>query len=457
MSDVPSAAVRSRFWPDYRTLWRWHFYAGLFCIPFVIVLSLSGSVYLFKPQVERWLDRPYDGHAVSGERGLPSAQVQAALAAVPHGTFAGFELPVDAGDAARVLVAGEQGTQRVYVHPTSHQVLHQVAEDHRLMRQMFRLHGELWMGDRGSNLVEIASCWTIVLILTGLLLWWPRGGLGAAGVLYPRLGRGQRLFWRDLHAVTGLWISVLVLFLLMTGLPWAKFWGGYFKQVRQWTGTAVARQDWPSGSPRSRRGGHSDHGGGGGRHTAGPPPDLAALDRVVAVAIPLALPAPTVVNPPAQPGGDWTVVCNAQNRPLRQTVHVQPDSAEITRRETFDKKHWIDRVVGTCIAAHEGQLFGLANQLLGLAAAMGLIVVCLSAVVLWWRRRDPGTLGAPQPLVSVHGTAGLLGVLALLTVLLPLFGASLVVVLLLERFVLRRVAGVGRWLGLEHHRPTGEA
>jgi len=449
MSDDTTTPGRSRFWPDYRTLWRWHFYAGLLCIPFVIVLSLSGSVYLFKPQVERWLDRAYDGHDVAAGRGLPSAHVQAALAAVPHGTFSGIELPVAEGDAARVLVAGDQGTQRVYVHPTSHEVLHQVAEDQRLMRQMFRLHGELWMGDRGSNLVEIASCWTIVLILTGLLLWWPRGGLGAAGVLYPRLGRGQRVFWRDLHAVTGLWISVLVLFLLFTGLPWAKFWGGYFKQVRQWTGTAVARQDWPSGSPRPNRGGHSEHGGGGRNHHAdAPPPDLTALDRIMAAAMPLNLPPPTVINPPSKPGGEWTVVCNTQNRPQRQTLHLDADTAEIRRRETFDKKHWIDRVVGTCIAAHEGQLFGWANQLLGLGAAIGLIVVCLSAVVLWWRRREPGTLGAPLPLVSVRGTAGLLGVLALLTVLLPLFGASLLVVLLLERLVLRRFAGVSRWLGL---------
>ena len=38
----------------YRTIWRWHFYAGLFCIPFVLWLALTGSIYLFKPQVEAW-------------------------------------------------------------------------------------------------------------------------------------------------------------------------------------------------------------------------------------------------------------------------------------------------------------------------------------------------------------------------------------------------------------------
>ena len=41
----------------YRALWRWHFHAGLFCIPFVIVLALTGSIYLFKPQIDAFADR----------------------------------------------------------------------------------------------------------------------------------------------------------------------------------------------------------------------------------------------------------------------------------------------------------------------------------------------------------------------------------------------------------------
>ena len=51
-------------WPDYGAFWRWHFYAGLFCIPFIIVLASSGSIYLFKPQVESSIDRQYDNLAI---------------------------------------------------------------------------------------------------------------------------------------------------------------------------------------------------------------------------------------------------------------------------------------------------------------------------------------------------------------------------------------------------------
>jgi uncharacterized iron-regulated membrane protein len=53
----------------YRTMWRWHFYVGLFVLPFVLSLSVSGSIYLFKPQVDRWKDGAYRNLGTAGVRG----------------------------------------------------------------------------------------------------------------------------------------------------------------------------------------------------------------------------------------------------------------------------------------------------------------------------------------------------------------------------------------------------
>ena len=89
------------------------------------------------------------------------------------------------------------------------------------------------MGNRGSAVVELAASWAIIMILTGLYLWWPRKAKTLGGIVYPRLGAGSRVFWRDLHGVTGFWISGLALCLLVSGLPWAKFWGDYLKNMRR--------------------------------------------------------------------------------------------------------------------------------------------------------------------------------------------------------------------------------
>ncbi len=69
----------------HRAVWRWHFYAGLFCIPFVIILSLTGAAYLFKPQVEAFLDAPYDHLVIEGGPRSPEAQVKAAKSLTDKG------------------------------------------------------------------------------------------------------------------------------------------------------------------------------------------------------------------------------------------------------------------------------------------------------------------------------------------------------------------------------------
>src|SRR6202012_1228906 len=49
----------------YRTIWRWHFYAALFPLPCVALLATTGAIYLFKPQIDAWIDRPYDHMALA--------------------------------------------------------------------------------------------------------------------------------------------------------------------------------------------------------------------------------------------------------------------------------------------------------------------------------------------------------------------------------------------------------
>ena len=201
----------------YRLLWRWHFYAGLFCLPFVLWLACTGLIYLFKPQIEPLLEQRY-AQVAAGPAQPASAQVAAALAAVPGTVLNSYQLPTSRTDVAQVLLGQGSELIRVYVDPASLRVLHVVRENDRFMRVIFYLHGELMLGSAGSMVVELAASWTILMLLTGLYLWWPRGRR-LAGVLYPRVNQRGRVFWRDLHAVTAVWVSLLALFLLVSGLP----------------------------------------------------------------------------------------------------------------------------------------------------------------------------------------------------------------------------------------------
>ncbi|MGE3315656.1 MAG: PepSY-associated TM helix domain-containing protein [Planctomycetaceae bacterium] len=460
-----SSTPPSRGWPDYRAVWRWHFYAGMFCVPFVIILSITGTIYLFKPQIEAWNDRAYDNLQDVGERAGSRTQVEAALAAVPGSTFQACEFPTATNNATRVLVDHSGESTRVYVHPATSQVLYVRPDESGIIPLVKRIHGELMIGNNGSHIVELAACWTVVMILSGLFLWWPRNAKGLGGIIYPRFNGGSRMFWRDIHGVTGVWISSLALFLVITGLPWANFWGEYFKGLRRLTGTAVAKQEWSTGSESSKtvetaesgkhkgHAGHESGGGGGGpwrrrKGVAVSPEQLDAIDRVIAAVAPLDLAPPVLISPSAEKPSQWDVASMTPNRPLRVNLVVDGASGEIVSRKGFQDRHIFDRAVGTGIAIHEGQMFGWLNQLLALLTTSGLVLLSVSGVVLWWRRRNLGVLGAPAVGMNPRLSWGLVAFVALLGIALPLFGASLIIVLICERFFLRRIPPVKRWLGL---------
>ena len=473
----------------YRTIWRWHFYAGLFVMPLVLILSMTGAFYLFKPQVDRWQERAFQNLPTTGAV-APSAQVAAALAATPGAHLGYYRLPQVSGDAALVHLAMPKGGRDLFISPQG-KVLGGIDRQSRLIEIDKRIHGQLLLGKQGSWIVEMAASWAIVLILSGLYLWWPKGR-GMAGVVWPRLGAGGRLFWRDLHAVTGFWVSGLALVLLFTGLPWADVWGSAFKGVRQEMGWMKGPQDWTIGGKPAGGGHEGEHhasgmddmegmpgmaamggggsggsGGGGWHHHHGAPVafDPAMFDRMVGNASAARLAFPVMVIAPGMPAGEggwgrpakgWVIRSDAQNRPLRVTLTYDAKTGAFKSRDDFAHNHPIDQVMAYGIAWHEGQLFGLANQLIGVATALMMMTLVVSGFVMWRRRKPEGVLGAP-PAAAPPARLNSMGfklIVLFLIIWLPLFTASLAVLWLFDALVLPRLPALARWLGRTYAEPA---
>lgn len=444
----------------YSIVWRWHFYAGILVMPFVIILAVTGAIYLFKPQIDAYSSAPFRNLIIASPLATADEQVAAALTALPGATLSAYKLPHAATDAATILVNNNNQELNVYIHPATLQVLAIKSAQTPLLHYAHAIHGELLMGTLGSILVELAACWAIVLVISGIYLWWPRKASGLAGVLYPRLSLNGRLFWRDLHSTIGMWLSFCVLFLLISGLPWAYVWGNALNQVRTITGTGALKQDWVIAG--------SDHHSATARPIAylnldtPAPPQMAkrSLQEIVKQAEQLQFAPPVLIRPPrddasapAQPWikqsvRNWTVSATAQNRTLNADAELDPYTGAVLSKNEFSQKHIIDRAIGIGIAAHEGQLFGWANQLLGLLTAVGLVVMSISGFVMWRKRAPSNVLGAPPRLASAQIGVGFMLFIGLAGLLLPVLGLSLIALGLLEWLVLSRMARARKWLGL---------
>ena len=237
--DVPAqpgtALTRSSL---YRAVWRWHFYAGLLVLPLLIWLAVTGALFVYHDAIDQRAHADLLTVPAASESAPHSAVLAAALAAQPGAWFK-YTPAAAPGRSAEVGVRTADGAKvAVYLNPANAQVLGTLSDRGTLGWTIRKLHSLKYFGPVQRGFIEMAAGWAVLLVLTGLYLWWPRGageaGKGKAargGVVSVRGTPRQRVYWRDLHAVTGLVVGVALLFLAITGMPWSVLWGA---QANAW-------------------------------------------------------------------------------------------------------------------------------------------------------------------------------------------------------------------------------
>ena len=177
---------------------------------------------------------------------------------------------------------------------------------------------------------------------------------------------------------------------------------------------------------------------------------MANVDTAVQVADAEGLRHPMTVALPAadDEAGVFSVIGYAFDAPSdEETVHVDRYGGQVVSTYGFDDYPALAQVVSHGIGLHEGRSLGLWSFWGAALMCAAVIFMCVTGPLMWWRRRPEGAgrLGAPRGRMPLRATPLLAVVLVALGVLLPFFGLSLLVVLLLDQLVLRRVPALSRW------------
>lgn len=158
----------------YKAIWRWHFYAGLVFTPFLLILAVTGGMYLFKPQIEEKLYHDLYHVQAQSQSVSPSAQVQAVKEKYPDADVLTYKPSERSTHSSEVGISLKDHTYTIFVNPHNGHIIGKLDDSSRLMNQIEEFHGELMAGTAGDRIVELAACWAIVLIVTGAFLWWPQ-------------------------------------------------------------------------------------------------------------------------------------------------------------------------------------------------------------------------------------------------------------------------------------------
>ncbi len=456
----PAAPVRANSF--YFAVWRWHFYAGIYVIPFLLMLATTGLIMLWS-------------HTLQGRNGeqmqvAPAAtsvpvsqQADAAAAAVPGGKVTQYVSPLGPDRVALFRVEAGSDATAVQVNPQTGAVLGQMAWGGGWYDWADHIHGSLLLGILGDRLIEIAAGFGIVLVVTGLYLWWPRhAGLGRA--LVPDLAARGRNLWKSLHSTVGFWVAALLLAFLISGHAWTDIWGG--KIVQAWSTFPAAKWDnVPLSDETHAKMNHATKevpwgleqtpmpasGSQEGRMAIAPGTPV-TLNSVAAYAGSLGFSGRFQINAPSGDAGVWTISHDSMSKDgpsptADRTLHLDRFTGRVLADVGFADYSMGAKAMAVGIALHEGDM-GLWNLVLNTVFCLSVIFLTVSGLVMWWKRRPAGAfrLAAPPLPADLPHWKGAVVLTLLIALAFPLVGITLVAVLAFDHVVSSGLPGVKRAL-----------
>lgn len=416
---------------------RVHAWAALIASPFLLVATLTGLLYVFVPQVEARLYGGLDRVTPSGTMLVLDRAVAAAQGAAQPGlALRSVQPPFEADDPVRILFepvrapaghAHHHGAPAataavrpltVFVNPYDARVLGVQETGARFSDWSKNLHSRLLQGDGWRWMIELGASWLLVMLLTGVYLWWPQPGRNGL----PRAGKSGRAAWRQWHVFAGVALGLLSLVMVLTGITWSRYAGENVRALRD----AAGQQ-----SPAAPRGLHST-----------PRAGTQALDWQAAWAAARAAAPPVALslNPPSGAAGVWRAGSADRAAPThRIDLLFDAYDGRVLYRAGWDQQTAFGKATAVGIPFHRGE-FGLWNQALLFLFGAGVLFSLLSGWVMYFKRRRSEGLGLPALLPGAWRAASppaLLGA-AVLCALLPLLAISAAVLLVLEALVLPR-------------------
>lgn len=447
----------------YLATWRWHFYAGIYVIPFILMLSVTGLIMVLRDPIEsfRYGDRLF---VTPGDPStLFSAEAQASIVqeAYPEATFKKY-IPATAPDRSTQISivppgSAKRETLTVFVNPYTGQILGDLNPATTWYSWANDVHGEFFIGETGDYLIEIASGLSIMLIITGVFLWWPRNKQTFFSVLLPRLNAGRRIFWRDTHATIGFWTAPILLFFLISGLAWTSVWG---KQLTQaWS--SFPAQKWKD-VPLSDQT-HASLNRGVFEEVAWaleltPLPESGSLAGLPGIPESYPVTLDTVmayakengfsnfrVNFPKDETGVWTVSAETMSGDIidpRQdrTIHIDQYTGNVLADVKFADYSLAGKAMAAGIALHMGKA-SLINWVANIVFCLLMILAAVSSIIMWWLRRPQKAyrLAAPPMPANFPLWKGAILVMLFVSLAFPLTGITLLIVLALDVFILSKI------------------
>jgi uncharacterized iron-regulated membrane protein len=350
-----------------KLLFNLHLYLALGAGVFIVVLGITGAIMAFEPEIGHLL-HPTLSYVRPQPHKLSLAEIEAVVhQAYPDKRIFGYLLSTSPDISCAVSLRGRQ----VYVDQYTGAILGDRPSGMDFLAYVHQTHLRLAIrrpSDPGKTIMSWAGMLLLILLLSGLYLWWPVKRVSIRG------SAATRRFWFDLHNSVGIFSMVFLLLLTLTGVM-IGFEETTVPLMYKVTGSQPSEE--PRTPPPPPPGGGSI------------PPDQAMA--IARAAIPGAEPFQVNVPGPAEPYFVRSRFPEDLTPAGRSRVLIDPYTGKVLFAEGSRTAPPGTRMVNQNRAIHTGDIFGLPSKTVMSLASLAIVVQVLTGLVMWWKRRT-----APQ-------------------------------------------------------------
>lgn len=388
IAPARTAPMRGSWRAIKAALFQVHSIAGLVLALLLSLIALTGAIMSFEDEIVDHLNAGIMQVAPRTAPALMPDELVARLkAAQDVGKVAAITLSSDPSAAVHVRFGrDEQGGRpaSLYVDPYDARVLGSPRGE-EFFATVRRLHRWLLVpGDAkgwGRPITGVAALGLIVMLVSGLVLRWPRRAGSVKIWLKPNLGLGGRALHRSLHAVIGTWVLPIYLLMTLTGL-WYSF--DWYKDSVVWLLSrpqiAAAKMQPKMPAKPLRGAGHPETAqpiGFDQAWTTFQREESSRFSRAL-----LTLPAgPGTMIRIRSWGNDMTLEA------MRDEFRIDAVTGQMVSAERYADKSFGEKIIANVLDIHRGAVLGWPGKLAFMLAAALMPLFAVTGILVYLSRR----------------------------------------------------------------------
>jgi uncharacterized iron-regulated membrane protein len=203
-----------------------HLWLGFTSGLLVFIIAVTGCIYAFQKEIQD-LTQPYRYVKSQSVEFLPPSVLKAAAALQLPDKHIHAVQYLGRERAAQVIYysVDPEYYYLVYVNPYTAEVLHITDMSKDFFSFILDGHFYLWLPHEiGQPIVASATLVFVVMLITGIFLWWPRKKKDTKQRFKIKWSARWRRVNYDLHNVLGFYAWAIALIFALTGLVWGFQW-----------------------------------------------------------------------------------------------------------------------------------------------------------------------------------------------------------------------------------------